>query len=99
MWKYVKAGAPLLLTVLAIVGLALGAAHIGQKADGEKAALAAQAIRRAAVQCYALEGFYPADWSYLQDHYGVSVDESRFIVHYEFIASNLIPDVTVIARR
>ena len=89
---------PLVLTVLAIAALAFGSVGLGRKAAGEDTALAAEAIRRAAVQCYALEGFYPADWSYLKEHYGVAVDEDRLIVHYEFIASTLIPDITVIAR-
>lgn len=89
---------PFALTALAAVGLAFGAMGVERRAQGEDLALAAGAIRRAAVQCYALEGFYPADWSYLKERYGVAVDEERFIVHYAFIASNLIPDITVIAR-
>ena len=58
--------------------------------------LAEQSIRRAAVQCYALEGFYPAGVDYLEEYYGVSVDEDRYFVDYRYIASNLMPDITVL---
>lgn len=70
---------------------------LGTRADTETLALAAQSIRRAAVQCYALEGFYPADITYLREHYGVSIDDERYVVDYQFIASNLIPDIMVFA--
>ena len=55
-----------------------------------------QAVRRAAVQCYALEGAYPPDVVYLKEHYGVRYDESRFFVHYRAEGANLPPDIMVI---
>lgn len=57
-----------------------------------------EAIRRAAVTCYALEGFYPPDVAYLQQHYGLQVDEQSYTVHYELVASNWMPDITVLER-
>ena len=89
---------PLAVAAAAIAGLMFGASGIGEKAAGEDQKLLEQAIRRAAVQCYALEGFYPADWQYLQQHYGVVVNQEHTIVHYQFIASNLMPDITVIIQ-
>lgn len=68
----------------------------GGKVDQESLAIAQRTIQRAAVQCYALEGAYPADLAYLTERYGVSVDENRFMVDYRYIASNLIPDITVL---
>lgn len=56
------------------------------------------AIRRSAVTCYALEGFYPPDITYLQRHYGLQVDEEAYIVHYALVASNWMPDITVLER-
>ena len=53
-------------------------------------------VRRAAVQCYALEGAYPQDFDYLAERYGVAVDESRCRVDYIYIGSNLMPDITVV---
>lgn len=89
--------APLLL-LLALIPLALlfASKGLGGRADEEALALTEQSIRRAAVQCYALEGFYPADLAYLEASYGVRVDESRFFVGYQYVAANLMPDITVL---
>lgn len=54
------------------------------------------ALARDIVQCYAIEGMYPPDLTYLEDHYGLTYDKNTFFVDYQPIASNLYPDVTVI---
>lgn len=54
------------------------------------------AIRRAAVACYAAEGVYPPNLEYLEQHYGIQVDETRYMVSYDIFASNLMPDITVL---
>lgn len=53
------------------------------------------AIRKSAVHCYAVEGAYPESLDYLKEHYGITYDEDRFLVDYEIIGSNLMPDVHV----
>ena len=53
-------------------------------------------LRRAAVACYAAEGIYPPDISYLEEHYGIQIDETRYMVVYDVFASNLMPDITVL---
>ena len=55
-------------------------------------------IERDITQCYAIEGFYPPDLTYLKEHYGLTYSESDFIVNYTYIGSNLRPDVTIIER-
>lgn len=86
------------LLLLILIPLALFAASrgLGDRADRENLALAEQSIRRAAVECYALEGWYPPDLSYLKEHYGVSVDENRYWVDYQYVGGNLMPDITVV---
>lgn len=54
------------------------------------------ALRRGAAACYAAEGIYPADLSYLQEHYGIQIDEERYTVIYNAFATNLMPDITVL---
>ena len=54
------------------------------------------AIRRTAVACYAAEGIYPPDLTYLEEHYGVQVDEARYTVDYNVFACTLMPDITVL---
>ena len=55
-----------------------------------------EAVRRAAVACYAAEGAYAPSVAYLEEHYFLSVDESRYIVHYDVFADNILPDITVL---
>ena len=68
------------------------------RAAGEGAKITAESLRRAAVQCYALEGRYPPDLSYLKEHYGVVPDEERYAVYYTLFASNLMPEIDVLIR-
>lgn len=56
------------------------------------------ALTRAAVSCYAAEGIYPPDLAYLQEHYGIQINNDLYVVQYEYIASNLMPDITVLER-
>ena len=56
------------------------------------------ALRRAAVACYAAEGVYPPTMDYLTEHYGVQIEEEKYIVFYEIFASNLMPDITVLEK-
>ena len=65
-------------------------------ADGEGRSLLEQSVRRAAVSCYASEGFYPPDVDYIVSHYGVVVDGSRYAVYYEIFADNIMPEITVV---
>lgn len=55
-----------------------------------------EALTRAAVACYAAEGAYPQSVDYLQEYYGVRIDEERFVVVYDAFAENLMPDITVL---
>lgn len=57
-----------------------------------------QAVRRAAVSCYATRGSYPDTLEDLVEDSGLLVDEERFIIHYEAFARNLMPDITVMER-
>ena len=56
------------------------------------------AINRDVVHCYSIEGFYPPSLEYIEEHYGLTYDRDLFIVDYEPIASNLMPNITIIER-
>ena len=92
----VRKAIPVLLTILVLWGVMTGASKTQEQAAEQAQKLTEESIRRAAVQCYALEGIYPVNIEYLMDHYGIRPDTSRFIVHYQFIADNLLPDISVI---
>ena len=55
-------------------------------------------VRRASLACYAAEGFYPPDLAYIEEHYGVKPDETRYKVIYEVFAQNIMPQITVLAK-
>lgn len=58
-----------------------------------------QALKQCAVTCYATEGIYPPDVEYMKEHYGIQIDEDRYLVRYEIFAENLMPDITVLEKR
>lgn len=55
-------------------------------------------LRRAAVTCYAAEGIYPPTLDYLIQHYGIQIEDERYLVFYENFADNLMPDITVLEK-
>lgn len=57
-----------------------------------------QALKRCAVACYATEGIYPPNVEYMKEHYGIQIDEERYLVMYEVFAENLMPDITVLEK-
>ena len=81
-----------LMLLLLLSGLASISRTTAQEADRLK-----DAVLQGAVQCYALEGFYPEDLTYLKEHYGLTYDPEKYVVSYEIIGSNLMPDVSVIS--
>ena len=57
-----------------------------------------EAVRRSAVACFAAEGRYPPSLDYLKEHYGLQIDERRYVVFYEVYAENLMPDIVVLEK-
>ena len=88
------------LIIISVITLFLGAISNvdDEKALKDKTQLE-NALKNAAVSCYAIEGIYPPSAEYLIENYSVQVDEERFAVKYEFYGSNLMPDITVLVRR
>ena len=54
------------------------------------------AIRRASVQCYAIEGRYPPSVEYLEENYAVQINRKKYNVFYDGFASNVMPEITII---
>lgn len=86
-----------LLTMAALVLAVLFAGRTSVRSEEQARTALEQSIRRAMISCYAIEGSFPQSWEYLRDHYGVAVD-SRFVVEYEALGGNIMPQVTVLAR-
>ncbi len=80
--------------VLACVVLATARLEAGQEARGLQQL--ETGLRRTAVTCYAAEGRYPPSVDYMEQHYGLQYDRSRYVVQYEIFADNIMPDITVL---
>lgn len=91
--------AAILLTVgvLLLTVLSLGRLDEGRRAESQ--AQLERSLRRAAVACYTAEGIYPPSLAYLQEHYGVQINEAQFHVDYSVFADNIMPDIVVLDRR
>lgn len=69
----------------------------GTASKEQKAALE-RTLQESVVHCYCVEGRYPESLSYLQKNYGIAYDENLYLVDYQPIAENIMPDITVIER-
>ena len=56
------------------------------------------AVKNAALTCYAVEGSYPESLDYLREHYKLAYNRDRFVVEYDAFASNLMPSISVRER-
>ena len=88
-----------LLILAAVLLCFLGAvSRLEEARQSEGKAQLETLLRRTAVSCYASEGFYPPDLAYMKDRYGLEYNEESYIVHYTWVASNWLPDITVLER-
>ena len=93
---------PLIILILAVAAAAVLAVFAVRAAGRDGKAEGAEAIRQtvidAARQCYAVEGVYPPNLAYLEDHYGIIVNTKDYYVTYDAFASNLPPTVEVMPK-
>ncbi len=86
----------IVIAVILIAAVMIMIQSADENLDGERLLQLENAIHRAAVSCYAIEGFYPADVDYLVENYGLMIDESKYTVFYDAFASNILPEITVL---
>lgn len=86
------------LTAIYLAASLLGLNLYHAKLEHAETEAIIRAIERAAVQCYALEGHYPPDLDYLQQNYGIKLDEDKYHYEYSVFASNIRPYISVIKK-
>lgn len=86
---------PLIFTIaiLTMIVVGLRQADAANRAEGVR--LLEEAILRAAIHSYAVEGYFPDTLDYIADNFGIYIDHTRFLVHYNVFASNILPDIRV----
>ena len=87
-----------IIIILLIVYMYIAVDNAQRKSNEESYNILSDAIIRSAVQCYAIEGFYPPDIGYLENNYGLLVDHNKYFVSYSVFASNIIPEVQVFLK-
>ena len=75
-WKLML---PVLLFLAVVMLVMAGIQNISGAAEEERLSIMKQAVVRSVVQCYAIEGRYPEDIAYLEEHYGLVLDREMCI--------------------
>ncbi len=88
----------LLLFAAVAVWMVRGVREAAQVSRQEGLRMAQEAVDRAVVSCYSLEGVYPATYEDLKAKSGLAIDEEKYAVFYDIFASNIRPTVTVVER-
>lgn len=89
---------PAILLIFVLVVFSAFASSITQTNATQEKEILEKAIDRSITQCYALEGVYPDNLAYLEQEYGLTYNKEHFFVDYQYIGSNLRPDITIIER-
>lgn len=71
---------------------------LSSREDRSENSLVRDAIKNAALTCYAAEGAYPDHLDYLRTNYGLAYNENKYYVSYDAFASNLMPEIIVSER-
>ena len=90
--------ASVLIFIALILAFVLLVNNITNKNSGRELQIVRDAVKNAALTCYAVEGMYPDDISYLRQHYNLSYNEDLYVVYYRPLASNLMPSIKVVER-
>lgn len=85
----------LLSIVLVLAAAVLLVNRIDTAQDAAETDIVRDAVKNAALTCYAVEGAYPDSVEYLREHYRLAYDEDRYLITYDAFASNMIPDIWV----
>lgn len=73
-----------------------GIASIAQTSAIEEKQSLETALNHAIVHFYSIEGRYPEKLDDIIKHYGITYDQNKYLVDYQPIASNIMPNITVI---
>ena len=81
------------------VCLVAGIFYISNMGNEQGIKLTREAAVRTAVECYAIEGIYPPNVQYMEDNYNLRYDKTKYYIHYDAFASNIMPTIEVYEKR
>lgn len=92
----------ILLTALAFLAMVLALVYalsqVDNRKEAEQAKVLKDAVLRATLTCYAIEGRYPSSIGYLEKNYGIVYNDEKYIVSLDSFASNLLPSIYVLTQ-
>ena len=83
----------LTLVIVGVIMIGLRQAEESSRAEGRR--LLEEALMRVVVHSYAVNGYFPDSLDYIVENFGIHIDTTRFVVHYEVFATNVPPDIRV----
>lgn len=95
-WRGLLVTAAAFLGMILVLVFALSQVH--ERSGDEQTKILQDAVLRATLTCYAVEGRYPQSIGYLKTHYGIVYDEDKYIVTLDAFASNLLPTINVMSQ-
>ena len=84
-----------LLMVLLLGGVYMIISRLSSTQSSAQTQFVQDAVRNAALTCYAVEGAYPEDVEYLRQNYGLAYDQDRYMVSYDASMGNMVPVIYV----
>lgn len=91
--------AVILLFAVLLVGSWQLVTRLDRSEQSTQTEMVYDAVRNAALTCYAVEGAYPGQLAYLEERYGLSYDHELYMVSYSAFASNIFPDIRVFEQK
>ena len=85
----------ILLMILLLGGVWMLVSRVDTAQSGAQTQFVYDAVRNAALTCYAVEGAYPEDVEYLRQNYGLAYDQDRYMVSYDAAMGNMVPVIYV----
>ncbi len=82
--------------VAVIIAFLFGISFISSTSARDQKDVLTDAVSRDIIHCYAVEGYYPPSLAYIEDHYGLTYDKSRYLIDYVPIGDNIMPTVTIL---
>ena len=89
------ASVSIVLFIGIILFFVVSISNASKEIDDNEVITLRKSIDKAIVNCYAIEGAYPESIEYIEENYGVVIDRDRFIVIYEVLGPNVLPNVIV----
>lgn len=84
---------------ICIIGIFIfGFQNTDQQVNAQDLQRVREAVQKAALECYSIEGKYPVNVTYLETYYGLYLQKELYNVRYEFVADNIMPQTNVYGK-